>query len=88
MRRASCQGHGLGIARAGEATHADLVAILNESGSFFGAHDAIVQGGVEDTRGGGDCGRRHSNLSDGEHSGALTATIGIEENAVCEAGHK
>ena len=35
--------HSLGIARAGEPAHADLVAVLNQSRSFFGVHDAVCE---------------------------------------------
>ncbi len=51
------QGHGLGIAGAGEAAHADLMTMLDQRGRLLGAHDAIGETGVEDTRGGGNDGR-------------------------------
>ena len=35
--------HGLGISRPGESAHADLVAGVNQSGSFVGAHDLLRQ---------------------------------------------
>ena len=51
---AACQrqGHGLGIAGAGESAHADLMAMLDERGGLFGAHDAIGETGVQNARGG------------------------------------
>ena len=42
----------LGIARPGEAAHADLVAGLNESRSFVGAHDLLRQTGIQNPRSG------------------------------------
>ena len=45
-------GNGLGITRSGEAAHADLVAGLDESGSFFGAHDFLRQTGIQNARSG------------------------------------
>ena len=65
-------GHSLRITGAGEAAHADLVAVLDQGGGFFGAHDArfrlafktreVVATADEDMR----------YLSHGEDSAALT----------------
>src|ERR1017187_8921788 len=44
-------GNGLGISGAGKSAHADLVAGMNESSSFLGAHDLLRQLGVQNPRG-------------------------------------
>src|SRR5271157_5794849 len=52
VRDAACQlnRNCLGITRPGEATHADLVAGLNESRSCVGAHDPLRQTGIQNPR--------------------------------------
>ena len=50
----------LGITRAGEATHADLVAGLDKGRSLFGAHDPLRQTGIQNPRVGWGNDRRHA----------------------------
>jgi hypothetical protein len=40
-------GDNLGIARSGEAAHTNLVTGLDETGSFFSAHDLLRQSGIQ-----------------------------------------
>src|ERR1035441_1274016 len=55
----------LGIARASEAAHSDLIAGMNQSRSFVGAHDLLRQAGIQYTRGRGgwESNRHRASLS-------------------------
>ncbi len=53
----------LGIAGASESAHADLVAGLDERGSFFGVHDAVGERGVQDAGSGGNGSGHRRNAS-------------------------
>lgn len=58
-------GHGLGVARAGKAAHADIGARGNQLGGRFGRHDFVVQGGVAHA-----IGKGHERRAPGQGGGA------------------
>jgi len=39
--------HSFGVAGAGEAAHADLVAVVDQGGCIFGAHDSVRQTAIQ-----------------------------------------